>query len=208
MPAAVPGLATDAKYAGVQAGYEKALKGLATAGVGADVLSGGVGMIDSVNTLFLPQIVLDAEVVGMIRRVLGDVDTGRDEMMLDMIERVGIGGDFLKEKETARRLRAGEHFTPVDLVAPGLRPVGRGRARRGGAGPGSAWTRSSPARAERGRPLDRRRAGGARRDLRGHPRDGARARRLRRRRAATHGPGRSAPAGERRSVVDTRAGSP
>ena len=51
VPAAVPGLATDAKYAGLQAGYEKALKGLATAGVGADVLSGGVGMIDSVNTL-------------------------------------------------------------------------------------------------------------------------------------------------------------
>ena len=29
VPAAVPGLATDAKYAGLQAGYEKALKGLA-----------------------------------------------------------------------------------------------------------------------------------------------------------------------------------
>ena len=52
-----PASRTDAKYAGIQAGYEKALKGLATAGVGADVLSGGVGMIDSVNTLFLPQIV-------------------------------------------------------------------------------------------------------------------------------------------------------
>lgn len=113
VPAAVPGLPTDAKYSGVQAGYEKALKGLATAGVGADVLSGGVGMIDSVNTLFLPQIVVDAEVVGMIHRMLGDVDTGPDAMLLDMIERVGIGGDYLKEKETSRRLRAGEHFAPV-----------------------------------------------------------------------------------------------
>ena len=61
VPAIVPGMATDAKYAGIQAGYEKALKGLSTAGVGADVLSGGVDMIDSVNTLFLPQVVLDAE---------------------------------------------------------------------------------------------------------------------------------------------------
>lgn len=113
VPAAVPGLATDAKYAGVQDGYEKALKGLVTAGVGADVISGGVGMIDSVNTLFLPQIVLDAEIVGMIHRLLGEVDVSRDAMLMDMIERVGIGGDFLKEKMTTKRLRAGEHFMPV-----------------------------------------------------------------------------------------------
>ena len=57
-------------------------------------------------------------------------------MMLDMIERVGIGGDFLKEKETARRLRAGEHFTPV-MSPPGVRPVGHGRTRRGGEGKGT-----------------------------------------------------------------------
>jgi trimethylamine--corrinoid protein Co-methyltransferase len=153
VPAAVPGLATDAKYAGLQAGYEKALKGLVTAGVGADVLSGGVGMIDSVNTLFLPQIVLDAEVVGMIRRVIGDVDTGRDEMMVDMIERVGIGGDFLKEKETARRLRAGEHFIPKissrqaydQWVADGRDEVARARER---------MDELFAARAERGRPIE------------------------------------------------------
>jgi trimethylamine--corrinoid protein Co-methyltransferase len=112
VPAAVPGLATDAKYAGLQDGYEKALKGLSTAGVGADVLSGGVGMIDSVNTIFLPQIVLDGEIIAMIRRILGEVDVSREAMLLDMIERVGIGGDYLKEKETTRRLRAGEHLSP------------------------------------------------------------------------------------------------
>lgn len=112
MPTAVPGLSTDAKHVGAQAGYEKALKGLCTAGVGADVLSGGVGMIDSASTFFLPQVVIDAEVIDMIRRVLGSVATSRDEMMISMIERVGIGGDYLREKDTTRRLRAGEHFTP------------------------------------------------------------------------------------------------
>lgn len=153
VPAAVPGLATDAKYSGLQAGYEKALKGLATAGVGADVLSGGVGMIDSVNSLFLPQIVVDAEIVGMIHRILGDVDVRREEMMADMIERVGIGGDFLKEKETARRLRSGEHFMPVissrqaydQWVADGRDEVARARQR---------MDALFAARAERGLPLD------------------------------------------------------
>ena len=152
VPAAVPGLATDAKYAGLQAGYEKALKGLATAGVGADVLSGGVGMIDSVNTLFLPQIVLDAEIAGMIRRILGDVRTEPAEMMADMIARVGIGGDFLKEKETARRLRAGEHYLPAissrqpydQWVADGRDEVARARER---------MDALLSAHAERGRPM-------------------------------------------------------
>ncbi len=152
VPAAVPGLATDAKSAGLQAGYEKALKGLATAGVGADVLSGGVGMLDSVNTLYLPQIVLDGEVVGMIRRMLGEVATTRDEMLVDMIDRVGIGGDFLKEKETSRRLRAGEHFTPAissrqaydQWVADGRDEVVRAEERMEG-----FFAR----RAERGRPV-------------------------------------------------------
>jgi trimethylamine--corrinoid protein Co-methyltransferase len=152
VPAAVPGLATDAKAAGLQAGYEKALKGLATAGVGADVLSGGVGMIDSVNTLYLPQIVVDAEIAGMIRRILGEVDTRREEMLVDMIERVGIGGDFLKEKVTARRLRAGEHFAPVissrqpydQWVADGRDEVARARER---------MDALFAARAGRGRPL-------------------------------------------------------
>ncbi|HTX68365.1 MAG TPA: trimethylamine methyltransferase family protein [Thermoleophilia bacterium] len=152
VPAAVPGLATDAKYAGLQTGYEKALKGLATAGVGADVLSGGVGMIDSVNSLFLPQIVVDAEIVGMIHRILGDVDVRPEQMMLDMIERVGIGGDFLREKETARRLRAGEHFMPAistrqaydQWVADGRDEVARARER---------MDALFAARAERGRPV-------------------------------------------------------
>ena len=113
VPAIVPGLATDAKHSGVQAGYEKALKGLTTAAAQTDLMSGGVGMIDSVNTLFLPQIVVDTEIVQSIRTLLGEVEITREAMLLDMIERVGIGGNFLREKETTRRIRAGEHFRPL-----------------------------------------------------------------------------------------------
>ena len=112
-PVVVPGMATDAKYAGVQTGYEKAMKALAVCEVGADVLSGGVGMLDSVNTLYLPQIVIDNEIAGMVRRLLADVPVTHETIMAEMTERVGIGGHFLAEKETRRRVRAGEHFSPV-----------------------------------------------------------------------------------------------
>jgi trimethylamine---corrinoid protein Co-methyltransferase len=113
VPVMVPGMATDAKHAGVQCGYEKALKALTTCAAEADILSGGVGMIDTVNTLYLPQIVIDCEIAGMIRRLLGEVTISREEILADQVEHAGIGGHFLAEKETRRRIRAGEHFAPV-----------------------------------------------------------------------------------------------
>jgi trimethylamine--corrinoid protein Co-methyltransferase len=113
VPVAVAGMATEAKHPGIQAGYEKALRGLSACAAGADVLSGGVGMLDSVNTLYLPQIVIDNEIAGLIRRLLGDVTVSHEEILGEMVEKVGVGGHFLAEKETRRRIRAGEHFAPA-----------------------------------------------------------------------------------------------
>ena len=113
VPVAVAGMATEAKHAGVQAGYEKALRGLSACAAGADVLSGGVGMLDSVNTLYLPQIVIDNEIAGYIRRLLGEVTISHEEILGEMVAKVGVGGHFLAEKETRRRVRAGEHFAPA-----------------------------------------------------------------------------------------------
>lgn len=110
LPASAPGLATDAKYAAVQTGFEKGTKGLLTVAAQADILSGGVGLLDAANTLSLPQIVLDGEMARVIRRLLAEVEISAQTVMADTVERVGIGGTFLREKETTRRLRAGEHL--------------------------------------------------------------------------------------------------
>ncbi len=112
LPVTTPGLGTDAKHLGVQDGFEKALKAFVTVAAGSDLLSGGMGLIDSVNTLYLPQIVVDAEIVAMIRRLLGEVEISPGTIARDMIERVGIGGNFLKEKDTRRAIREGVHFLP------------------------------------------------------------------------------------------------
>jgi trimethylamine--corrinoid protein Co-methyltransferase len=105
-------MASEAKYPGIQAGYEKALKGVLTAATGADLMSGGIGLLDSANLLFLPQIAIDAEVAAMIERILGGAEINSDTLLLDAVARVGIGGSYLSEKETSRRLRAGEQFLP------------------------------------------------------------------------------------------------
>ena len=113
LPVITPGLGTDAKHLGVQDGFEKALKGIVTVSAGCDLLSGGMGLIDSVNTLYLPQIVVDGEIAAMIRRLLGEVEFSPATAARETIERVGIGGDFLKERETRQRIRSGEHFVPL-----------------------------------------------------------------------------------------------
>lgn len=112
LPVHNAGVSTDAKAPGMQAGYEKGLKALPTALAGADVLSGGFGGIENSNTFYLPMVPIDAEIATLVRRLVAEVPIDPETVMLDAIERVGIGGDFLKEKETRRRIRAGEHFMP------------------------------------------------------------------------------------------------
>ena len=70
VPALAPGLATDAKYGGIQAGYEKALKGLIVAAAGSDLITGGIGLLSGAGIMSLPQIVIDAEMATMIQRLL------------------------------------------------------------------------------------------------------------------------------------------
>ena len=112
VPVLAPGLATDALYGGIQAGYEKALKGLAVAQSGADLITGGVGMLHGAGLFSLPQVVIDGEIAAMILRLLNGAEVSAGAVMNEVTARVGFDGDFLRQKETSRRLRAGEVFQP------------------------------------------------------------------------------------------------
>ena len=112
VPVLAPGLATDALYGGVQAGYEKALKGLAVAQSGSDLITGGVGLLHGAGLFSLPQVVIDGEIAAMILRLLNGAEVTEGAVMNAATARVGFDGHFLGQKETTRRLRAGEVFQP------------------------------------------------------------------------------------------------
>jgi trimethylamine--corrinoid protein Co-methyltransferase len=112
VPVLCPGLSTDAKYAGIQAGYEKAMKAATVCAAGPDIITGW-GLIDSHNTMSLPQSVIDNEVAAMLRRVNGPVEVSDDTLAAGAIAATGPGGSFLGHKDTACRVRAGEHFLPT-----------------------------------------------------------------------------------------------
>jgi trimethylamine--corrinoid protein Co-methyltransferase len=111
VPTLSPGLSTDAKHAGVQAGYEKALKASTVCAAGPDIVTGW-GLIDSHNTMSLPQSVIDDEMAGMLRRLHRPVEISEATLAAEAIAAAGPGGSFLGQKDTARRIRAGEHYHP------------------------------------------------------------------------------------------------
>ena len=112
VPTLNPGMSTDAKHPGLQAGYEKALKLEAVCSANSDIVTGW-GLIDSHNTMYLPQSVADNEMAGMVRRLLAPVEVSDATLAGESIARVGPGGGFLAERETAKRIRAGEHYLPT-----------------------------------------------------------------------------------------------
>ncbi len=112
VPTLNPGLSTDAKHAGIQAGYEKAMKAATVCGAVPDMVSGW-GLLDSHNTMSLPQSVIDNEIAGMLRRLHTPVEVSEATLAADAIATAGPGGSFLGQKDTARRIRAGEHYMPT-----------------------------------------------------------------------------------------------
>ena len=112
VPTLNPGFSTDSKQAGLQAGYEKALKTAGVCSTDPDIVSGW-GLLDSHNTMYLPQSVVDNEIAAMVRRLLGPVEVSDATLAATSIAKVGPGGGFLAERETAKRIRAGEHFMPT-----------------------------------------------------------------------------------------------
>jgi trimethylamine--corrinoid protein Co-methyltransferase len=106
-----PNQSTDAKHPGIQASYEKMLKGFTVTATRPDLMT-GLGMLYGANLASLPQIVIDDETSEALLRVLDGPDISAETLQLEMMERLGFAGNYLTEKDTRRRLRTGEVFMP------------------------------------------------------------------------------------------------
>ena len=89
------------------------MKALPAALAGVDLISGGFGALDSSSVWHLPMVPIDAEIAALVRRIVSGAEISAETVMVDAIERVGIGGNYLKEKMTRERISAGEHFVPT-----------------------------------------------------------------------------------------------
>lgn len=104
LPSIVGAGATSAKVPGEQAAWENTLSFLFPTLAGASILF-GMGLLDGSNLLTYEQILLDAEIGAVIRRLLKPVDFSQEAFALDLIKALGPGGVFLDQPHTLAHMR-------------------------------------------------------------------------------------------------------
>jgi trimethylamine--corrinoid protein Co-methyltransferase len=133
VPSSVGTFAPGAKSSDWQAGLENGLSGLMSMLAGADMLS-GAGLLYAARVFALEEMVLDAEVFGLVRHLAGGIAIDDAALAVDVIAEVGPGGNFLAEDHTIEHMRdlwqprLFDRGTWEDWEAAG-RPTPRDRAR-------------------------------------------------------------------------------
>ncbi|RLE09001.1 trimethylamine methyltransferase [Candidatus Aerophobetes bacterium] len=102
---------TDSKIPDIQSGYERALNLLPVALAGANYIHDAAGYLESALTVAYEQYVIDNEIIGMVMRALRGIEVNEDTLALDVIDKVGPGGNFLTEEHTVSYMRS-EFFFP------------------------------------------------------------------------------------------------
>jgi trimethylamine--corrinoid protein Co-methyltransferase len=97
--------ASEAKTVDLQAAIESTLQ-VVLSGLSGATLVHDVGFLDCADIGSLEMLVMNDEIVAMVRRIMRGIEVSDDTLMLDLIDQVGPGGEFMSSKETARRCRA------------------------------------------------------------------------------------------------------
>jgi trimethylamine--corrinoid protein Co-methyltransferase len=63
------------------------------------------GFLDCADIGSLEMLVMNDEIIGMARRMMRGIEVNDETLMLDLIDKVGPGGEFISQKETAKNFR-------------------------------------------------------------------------------------------------------
>jgi trimethylamine--corrinoid protein Co-methyltransferase len=97
--------ASESKVLDLQAAIESTLQVLLS-GLSGATLVHDVGFLDCADIGSLEMLLMNDEIIAMTRRVMRGIEVSDDTLMLDLIDKIGPGGEFMSTKETARRCRA------------------------------------------------------------------------------------------------------
>ena len=111
LPFYATGGMSDSKIPDIQSGYERALNLLPVALAGANYIHDAAGLLEFALTVGYEQYVIDNEIIGMVMRALKGIEVSEDTLALDIIDKVGPGGNFLAEEHTVSHMRS-EFFFP------------------------------------------------------------------------------------------------
>lgn len=101
--------ASDSTQVDAQAGSESAISGMIGALAGINMIS-GAGMLDFLACQSIEKLVIDAEMISSIQRMLGGIQARTEPLATAMLATAGISGDFLSLPETLNLFRTEQHF--------------------------------------------------------------------------------------------------
>jgi len=105
LPCRAGGGLTDSHLPDMQAGIEATMALAAVARCGVDFVLHGTGTISSVNAVSFEKLIIDDELIGMIRARNLAIEVDEDTLALDTIDAIGPGGNFLLEPHTIAHCR-------------------------------------------------------------------------------------------------------
>jgi trimethylamine--corrinoid protein Co-methyltransferase len=104
---------SDAKIVDAQCGLESTSLFMAAL-AGANMVS-GVGMMDFESCLSCEKLVIDAEIIGMAKRLIAGIDGRQTPIALDIVQELGHKADYLGHPHTKRWFRE-ELYIPSDVI--------------------------------------------------------------------------------------------
>ena len=103
--------ASEAKTLDLQAAIESTIQVVLSCLSGATLVH-DVGFLDCADLGSLDSLVMNDEIIAMARRIMRGVEVSDETLMLDLIDTVGPGGEFMSERHTAKHCRA-KIWTPT-----------------------------------------------------------------------------------------------
>jgi len=104
VPLSMGSFATGAKEPNWQAGIDNSMSTFMASISMSDMLL-GVGLLHGSRIWSYEQMLLDCEIFDMVRQVMGGIVIDDATLALDVIDKVGPGGNFLAQKHTRRHMR-------------------------------------------------------------------------------------------------------
>ena len=105
LPCFVGGGGSDSKMPDIQSGYEFTLSATLSALAGANIVF-GCGVLEQGMTIDYAKLVLDAEMVQMIKNTLRGITVNDEMLAMDVIHEVGPGGAYISHEHSLLSMRS------------------------------------------------------------------------------------------------------
>ena len=111
IPCRISGALSDSKMMDSQAAYESMMTLMMAQMGGGNFILHSAGIIETYNCASFEKLMIDNEIIGMIKRIGRGVTVNQDTLAYDVIEEVGPQGQFLTHEHTFRHFR-NEFYKP------------------------------------------------------------------------------------------------